>query len=131
MATWSLIDTINVISVFFLFFFSLFLLTHKRGKPLSNRMLGLFLVAMALSILNFVLSRENRLPSSFLLVFLFLNCFNFLMGPLLYLYVRSVAYRDFSWRKGHLLYALPLLFYLLFFVANIIHFPSALKNVPS
>jgi len=117
MSTWSLIDTINLISVFFLVFFSYFLLTHKKGKRVSNRILGLFLLTMAFVLLNFILSRENRLPSSFLIVFLSINAFSFLMGPVLYFYVRSVVYRDFGWRKGHLVHTIPPALYLISLVA--------------
>jgi len=131
MSSWSPIDTINVISIFSLVFFSLFLLTHKKRKTLSNRILGFFLLAMAFVLLNFVLSRENRLPSSFLVVFLFMNAFSFLMGPLLYLYVRSVAYRDLTWRKCHLVHAIPLIFYLFSLAAAAVMDGAALDNISS
>jgi AraC-like DNA-binding protein len=131
MDTWSLIDTINVVSVFFLTFFSFFLLTHKKGKPLSNRILGLFLLAMAFVLLNFVLSRENRLPSSFLMVFLLMNAFSFLMGPLLYFYVRSVVYRDFSWRSDHLIHTVPLALYLFSLAIVVVIDPASLINIGS
>lgn len=129
MSTWSLIDTINVISVFFLVFFSFFLLTHKKGKRVSNRILGLFLLTMAFVLLNFVLSRENRLPSSFLMFFLLMNAFSFVMGPLLYFYVRSVVYRDFAWRKGHLVHTIPLALYLFLLVAVAVMDPSSFVNI--
>ena len=131
MGTWGLIDTINVISAFFLFFFSLFLLTHKKGKPLSNRVLGIFLLAMAFVLMNFVLSRENRLPSSFLIVFLLMNAFSFLMGPLLYFYVRSVVYKDFNWRWGHLVHAVPLALYLLSLAVTAVFDPASLIGIDS
>jgi AraC-like DNA-binding protein len=129
MSTWSLIDTINVISVFFLVFFSFFLLTHKKGKRVSNRMLGLFLLTVAFVLLNFVLSRENRLPSFFLMVFLLMNAFSFVMGPLLYFYVRSVVYRDFAWRKGYLVHTIPLALYLLLLAAVAVMDPSSFVNI--
>jgi AraC-like DNA-binding protein len=129
MNAWSLIDTINIISVCFLFIFSLFLFTHKRGKPVSNKILGMFLIAWALALLNFVLSRPNRFTPSLLPVFLFMNAFDFLVGPLLYLYVKSVAYRDFFWRKSQLFHGLPLFFYLLSLAAVGIMAPASLNNV--
>lgn len=129
MSTWSLIDTINTISVFFLCFFSLFLLTHKRGKPVSNKILGLFLLAWGLALLNFVLSRPSRLPPFFLPLFLFMNAFDFMLGPLLYLYVKSVAYRDLTWRKSHLPHALPLIFYLLSLAAVVVLSPGSLESL--
>jgi AraC-like DNA-binding protein len=124
-----LIDTINAISVFFLCFFALFLFTHKKGKPVSNKTLGLFLLAWALALLNFVLSRPNRLPPYFLPVFLFMNAFDFMLGPLLYLYVRSVAYRDFIWRRSYLPHALPLIFYLVSLAALTIMAPASLGSI--
>ena len=124
-----MIDTINTISVFFLCFFSLFLLTHKRGKPVSNKILGLFLLAWGLALLNFVLSRPSRLPPFFLPLFLFMNAFDFMLGPLLYLYVKSVAYRDLTWRKSHLPHALPLIFYLLSLAAVVVLSPGSLESL--
>jgi AraC-like DNA-binding protein len=129
MSAWSLIDTINTISVFFLCFFALFLFTHKKGKPVSNKTLGLFLLAWSLILLNFVLSRPSRLPPSFLPVFLFMNAFAFVLGPLFYLYVRSVAYRDFNWRKGLLLHALPMIFYIISLAVVVILSPSSLESL--
>ncbi len=129
MNAWSLIDTVNVISVSFLVFFSLFLLTHKKGKPFSNRILGLFLLTMAFVLLNFILSREKRLPSYFLPVFLSMNAFSFLMGPLLYFYVRSVVYRDFEWRRGYVAHTIPLALYLFSLVAVAVMDPSSLGNI--
>lgn len=129
MNAWNLVDMFNAISVFFLCFFSLFLFTHRRGKRSSNRVLGLFLLAMALSLLNFLLSREHRLPASFLPAFLFGNSFDFLLGPLLFLYVKSVAYQDFSWRKGYILHAIPLASYILFLAGILIATPSALSSL--
>ena len=43
---------------------------------------------------------------------MFMNTANFLLGPLLYLYVKTVAYRDFAWKRAHVLHALPAAVYL-------------------
>ena len=129
MSTWGLVDTINTVSICFLSLFSVFLLTHKRGKPVSNKTLGFFLLATALTLLNFVLSRPSLLSSSFLLVFLFMNSVDFLIGPLLYFYVRTVAYRDFVWRKKYLLHAIPMIVYLVFLAVVCITTPATLRNV--
>jgi AraC-like DNA-binding protein len=129
MSTWSLIDTINGISVFFLCFFSLFLFSHKRGKPSSNRTLAFFLLTMALSTLNFPLSHDKRLVAYFLPIFLFINSFDFLLGPLLYLYVKSVAYRDFAWERNQALHAMPFFIYLLFFIINLLVVPSSFQDI--
>jgi len=129
MGSWSLIETVNAISVFFLCFFSLFLFTHKKGKPSSNRILALFLLAMSLSTLNFPLSHDKRLVSYALPILLFMNSFDFLLGPLLYFYVRSVAYRDFSWRKNQALHSIPFVAYLLFLVVNLVAAPSSFQDI--
>lgn len=129
MTAWSLIDTLNLVSVFFLTFFALFLLTHRRGKPASNRILAFFLLSLAFSLLNFVLSHEKRLGSSFMAVFLLGNSFDFLLGPLFYFYVGSVARRDISWRKSRALHALPLAVYLLFLATVFTARPSAVQNI--
>jgi AraC-like DNA-binding protein len=128
MGTWRLIDLIIVISVFFFLFFSLFLFTHKKGRPSSNRVMGLFLLAWALALLNSLLSRHIRLLSPFLVALLFMNAIDFLWGPLLYFYVRSVAYRDFIWRQSHLIHALPLIFYLLSLAAFAFLAPGSFES---
>jgi len=112
MSAWGVVDTVNIVSIFLLSLFSLFLFTQKREKPVSNRALGFFLLAWALALLNHVVSRPGRISPSLLPVFLFLNAVAFLLGPLLFFYVKTVAYRDFSWRKAHIWHGLPLAIYL-------------------
>jgi AraC-like DNA-binding protein len=127
--TWSLVDTINTISIFIFCIFSLFLFTQKRGKPSSNRTMGLFLLAWSLALLNSLLSRHVRLVSSSLIGLLFTNAVGFLWGPLLYFYVRSVAYRDFIWRRSRLIHALPMIFYLMSLAAFAILDPGSFGSL--
>lgn len=129
MNTWSLVDTINTISIFIFCIFSLFLFTQKRGKPSSNRTMGLFLLAWSLALLNSLLSRHVRLVSSSLIGLLFTNAVGFLWGPLLYFYVRSVAYRDFIWRRSRLIHALPMIFYLMSLAAFAILDPGSFGSL--
>jgi AraC-like DNA-binding protein len=58
-----------------------------------------------------------------------MNAFDFMLGPLLYLYVKSVAYRDLTWRKSHLPHALPLIFYLLSLAAVVVLSPGSLESL--
>lgn len=129
MGTWSLIDTVIVISVFFFFVFSFFLFTNKKGKPSGNRTLGMFLLVWTLALLSSLLSRHIRLQSPFLILLLSINAVFLLMGPLLYFYVRSVAYKDFVWRRSHLVHALPMIFYLLFLAAVAVLDPGSMKSL--
>ena len=129
MNEWGLVQTLNAAAVFFLCAFSLFLLTQKKGKRSSNRILAFFLLALALSTLNSPLSHDKRLVSFFLPLFLVVNSVDFLMGPLLYLYVRSVVFRDFAWERDDVLHAIPFLIYLLFLTINLIAAPATFKDL--
>jgi AraC-like DNA-binding protein len=109
------IDGINIITAFLLLFFTFFLLTHKKGKKLSNRILAAFLFSNAfplvLSIISIIyknLFLEH--PQVMRLGF----CFYIIMGPLLYFYARSLAYRNFTFRKRHAAHLIPLTLYLLY-----------------
>jgi AraC-like DNA-binding protein len=109
------IDVINIITAFLLLFFTFFLLTHKKGKKLSNRILAAFLFSNAFPLVFSIISIINK--NLFLehpQVRRFTFCFYILMGPLLYFYARSLAYHNFTFRKRHAAHLIPLTLYLLY-----------------
>jgi len=110
-----LIDITNIIAISFLFLFSFFLISHKKGKKLTNRILALFLFSTAVILLNFVLSQKINILSQKIFLLLWLgNSFILLWGPLLYLYLQIVVSHSFSLQRRHILHLIPFLTYLVF-----------------
>jgi AraC-like DNA-binding protein len=100
------IDIINIIVIFQLFVF-IFFIWHKR-RSLSNKLLSLFFLAQALGIANYVIWRQRDL--------VYMNCphlfhiglpFILVWAPSLFLYVKSVVYRDFKFRPDLLVHFIP------------------------
>ena len=110
------INIANIVVVFQLLVFSLFLFT-KRRNTLSNKLLGVFLFAEAIVIFNFIVA---RIPGSALIGSAYLNAFSqpfrFLWGPTFYLYVLSLISPESSLSKRAYLHSIPFLTFGLFLV---------------
>jgi AraC-like DNA-binding protein len=99
--SFSMPDILFVIVIFQLLFTSAFLFANRRGKAVSNGLLGIFFLVIGLNLLDNLLLIKGvyaghegfGLWSIWLLL---------LFGPLLYLYTQSVLYKDFRFtvRKG-------------------------------
>jgi len=97
-----------VFIVIFLFLFvSLFLFTHKKGKNISNKLLGFLFLCYGLWVwdLYATIFLFEKYPY---LAYIF-NSLLWLIGPCLLLYTYSVIYKDFRIRKKHLLHLIPYL----------------------
>lgn len=122
----NLIEITNIIAISFLFLFSLFLISHKKGSKLSNKILGLFLFSTAASLLNFVLSQKiNILSLKIFLLFWLANSLILLWGPLLYLYIQTVVSHSFLLQRRHALHLIPFLTYLVFSPFFVLHRSSS------
>ena len=117
---------IGILDIFFFFtallllLFSLFLLTQKKGKRLSNFILAVFLLSKAFSIINYLIMHfQIKNPH----IYFILLPFIFLYGPSLYFYVRSLAYRDFSFKRQHAFHLIPFLLISIYFIV-VYHFQS-------
>lgn len=112
-----LINSISKIIVFLLIFFSVFLLTVKTNKKISNQLFSIFLLLIAFDISGIFLNNwlatipaiENLRVSSTLL-----------QMPVFYFYVQSVCYADFSLKTKYGVHAL--LFVLFYIVFSIVPF---------
>jgi AraC-like DNA-binding protein len=102
----TLFNILSIVILFQLVLLMLFLFTSSKGKPVSNVILGLFFLVLAINIADGVLSVSGffekfpqwaHLEDGFILLF----------GPLLYFYTCSVVYKDFSVRLRHLLHIVP------------------------
>ena len=103
-----LLDIISIVTVFQLLLLAIFLIGHKKGNRISNRILSVFLFSNALLIANFILFRLKILTfDSFSYISFIGRSSYFLLMPLLYLYTRSLCYRNFALKKMDLLHLLP------------------------
>jgi len=83
--------------------FGLFLITQGRGKRISNSLLAGFLFILAIHMalnLHFELRLSWGLPD-------ITSSMGFLYGPILYLYICSLVYKEFQLRLKELFHILP------------------------
>ncbi|MBN1274374.1 MAG: AraC family transcriptional regulator [Candidatus Aminicenantes bacterium] len=109
---------LNIITAFLLIFFSLFLLTRRGQNRYSNILLAGFLIINAVPFILTIFSiLEIKLFVNLPTLFLSLFTLDFLMGPIIFFYTKSLAFRDFTFRKKDWIHLLPVIvfhFYLLF-----------------
>lgn len=106
--SFSAADIVLCLIIFQLLFASLYLFSLERGKRVSNGLLGGFFLTFALNFMDTLLLMKGvyfQYPAWGL----WGTNMALLFGPLLYLYTRSVIYRDFYLRPQHSLHALPFL----------------------
>ena len=119
------LDIVHFITAFLLLFFSIFLLSLKKGKRLSNIILAVFLLSKALGIINYMILRfEIENPH----IYFVLLPFAFLYGPSIYFYTRSLAFRDFAFKRIHVIHLVPLLLIAIYFTV-IYHTQSMASKV--
>lgn len=111
--SYSFYDILRLITIFQFLFFSFFLFDFKKGKPISNRFLALFLTSKALCYLNSLFFRFfpyliEKNPH----LFFWGESFEFLLGPSLLFFVLTLCYEDFKLKKWHLLHLLPFVLHL-------------------
>jgi AraC-like DNA-binding protein len=103
-----LYDILRFITVFLFFFFTVFLFTLKKGNRVSNILLAIFLLSKSLCFGNGLLFRFKYAVIDFSPhVFLIGESFEYLLGPALYLYARSLSYSDFKLKKIYALHLIP------------------------
>jgi AraC-like DNA-binding protein len=112
-------EILRYITVFQFFFFFFFLIGNQKGKPLSNRLLALFVLSKGICYLNGIVYQYK---SYFLLhlpdLFYIRYSFEFLLAPTLYLYIKSITYRNFKLSGKAWLHAIPFIVCGLYFVFN-------------
>ena len=97
-------ELICLVSVSYLLLFTLFLVTTKKGKQLSNRFLALFLFSKCMGIVNYLLYRlDIQNPH----VYFILVPFAFLWGPSLLFYIKSKVYKNFLLLRSHIFHLVP------------------------
>ena len=102
--TYEFNDILNIITLVQLLLFSFYLVTQKKGKLISNKILAVFLFSKSLVLINFFLYRFSvRSPH----LYFILTPFTFLYGPPLFLYVKSLVNKNFALKKWDALHLVP------------------------
>jgi len=99
---------INFLIVFQFLFFGIYLITYKKGKPISNLLFATFLFANALVFLNNIFYYyQSGIMKLSPHLFEVGSSFMFLVPPALYFYTISILYYDFKFAKVHLIHLIP------------------------
>jgi AraC-like DNA-binding protein len=107
-------------------FLQLLLLTvvsfnYKKGKRLSNRLLAGFMISNVLLIAHFLMRRFGWISmEKWTVIYSLGNSAYLFLMPFLYLYIRSLCYKDFNLKMIHLLHAIPFTILVLF--SLLVHF---------
>ena len=104
-------------------FLAIYLLGHKKGNRRNNRILGILFLLFSINFIDFTL----RSGGSFLtpaIVHLIDDGFFLLYGPLIFLYIKGVVYRDFKLSLKSAFHFIPFIAYLIY----ILYLISALKS---
>ncbi len=101
---------LSLLVAFQLFFVALYLFAHGKGNKRNNSLLGVLFLLFAISWTDFTV-RVMGVMLPLPLLHLLDDGFFFLYGPVLYFYVQGVVYRDFAFKKRHIIHLLPYLLY--------------------
>jgi AraC-like DNA-binding protein len=110
--TFNLTNILFILIIFQLLFLSFFLFTQQKGKQAGNNLLGLFFLSICVNLLDVFLLNTG-------IYFAHPNfaglgsCFPLLFGPLLYLYTKSVIYKNYPAGLKSLLHFLPFVIFFL------------------
>jgi AraC-like DNA-binding protein len=106
-----LLDWTELIAFFTLIqllFLTAVILNYKKGKQLSNHLLACFMGSNALLIAHFLLARFGWIsPEKWIGAYSIGNSMYLLLVPFLYLYIRSLCYKDFRLKVSYLLHGIP------------------------
>ena len=107
------------LTIFLLFFFAFFLLTSRKGNTVAHRILAVFLIALAFSYLDGVfLFFSSFFFKHFPHVFYVGLTLEFLLGPTLYLFIKTRTNPSFAMTRKEAWHGLPFLLHLVYMSAN-------------
>lgn len=109
-------DLARIVAGFQLLLISIFLITHKSGKRISHKILAVFLLSKSLVIIESTLLLFKAYLIEFPNIFCIARTSVFLFGPSSYFYARSIAFRDFKFKKEHAIHLIPFFAYCVFFI---------------
>lgn len=121
----SFYDIIRFIVVFHFFFIAIFLVTFKKGKSLPNNLFAVFLFSKAFCFSNSLLfTYKSALMYEVPHLYYIGESFEFIIGPALYFYVRSVTNSEFRLKAIHSFHLIPFAISLIFLSVRY-HFNTA------
>lgn len=85
------------------YLFALFLLTHSKGKKISNLVLGIFLLFLGSQMLSVVLASTGIVP----VLDQFNGSYGYVYGALFYLYTCSLIYKNFRFKPSYWWHFVP------------------------
>ncbi len=110
-----LMDLIALFTVIQLLFLTIVIVNYKKGKRLSNWLLSGFMASNAFLIADFLLTRYGwSSPTRWTVVYCIGGSAYFLLMPFLYLYIRSLCYKNFHLTVAHILHVMPFIIFVLF-----------------
>ena len=112
-----------LIIVFQFLFVSIFLFTNKKGKRISNTLLGICFLAISLNLMDMLFYMMGVYHLVGLLSMLDLALI-LSFGPLCYLYCQSIIYRDFRLRWSSLAHFVPFFLIAVLVVYNFMITPN-------
>jgi len=104
----SLISLLSFLITFQLLFVSIFLISHKKGKRRNNILLGIVFIMIAWNMGDLTL-RLNGVVFKWQFLQLIDDGFFLLYGPIVYIYAKSVIFKDFKLSGRNLLHLIPYL----------------------
>ena len=118
----SILNGILIFGIIQAFFFSLQFST-KKNKTLSDKIIGFWLLVLAIQIFFIILNQNNQSKTSFLFVSNFQLLFTLLHGPFLLLYVQKLVFGELDFTKKDTYHFIPfisgiVLNLILYFVNN-------------
>lgn len=118
----NMLDLALLFTIYQCILFACFLVLIKKGKKQSNVLLALFLISYAAIPLDTLINfgeafRQFAINFSPNVFYVFGSAY-WLEAVLLLFYVRSLIYKDFSFKKSDCLYLLPFVLYLIYEANN-------------
>ena len=104
----NLISYISFLITFQLLFVGIFLITHKKGNRRNNSLFATIFILLGWNMGDLTLQLNGVIFKWEFLQHID-DGFFLLYGPIFYLYVQSVIFRDFKLSSGHLLHLIPYL----------------------
>lgn len=117
------LDIIRAVSIIQFFIAGFFFLSHKKGNLTANKLLAVFLISKAICYLgDYTFINFEYFLNNAPFLFSFSGGLDLLLGPPLYLYSKSLAYKDFKLKKCHFLHIIPFILYMIYYAVIFLFF---------
>jgi len=108
----SLLEIISIITAFQLLMLGIVLISKRSIKKQSNRILSLFMFSNALVLIHFLFSILDIFNLTTVAIFYYL------LGPLMYLYVRSMCIKNFIMKPSYWLHGMIFILMVLYVIVT-------------